>query len=156
VRDGVLAYVGKGVDGKYRPFMFECGLDAGDVEISDETFIVTGETALAYREAQTRPADPAPEAIPNTRTVGGQSEPSRDEEPSVRTFETVHSMSWVGEIPPQKWMNFYTRVLSKFVAGSGLKLTVNVEVSRGDGISKQNLEETRAALRELGLNDKIK
>ena len=52
-------------------------------------------------------------------------------------------------------MNFYTRVLSKFATGSGLKLTVKVEVSPDGGVSTQKLEETRAALRELGLSDKL-
>jgi hypothetical protein len=56
VQDGLLAYVGKGRDGRYVPFMFERSLDPSDVEISDETFILTKETALAYREAQAKPA----------------------------------------------------------------------------------------------------
>ena len=38
VQDGLLAYVGKGRDGKYVPFMFERSIDPSDVEISDETF----------------------------------------------------------------------------------------------------------------------
>ena len=56
VQDGLLAYVGKGRDGRYVPFMFERSVDPSDVEISDETFIITRETALAYREAQAKPA----------------------------------------------------------------------------------------------------
>jgi hypothetical protein len=38
---------------------------------------------------------------------------------------------------------------------SGLKLTIQVEIKPPDGISKQSLEETRSALRELGLDDQI-
>ena len=53
-------------------------------------------------------------------------------------------------------MNFYTRVLSRFVTGTGLKITVNVEVAPEDGVSKQKADETRTALRELGLNDNLK
>ena len=64
-------------------------------------------------------------------------------------------MAWSGEVPPQKWMNFYTKVLSKFAAGQGLKLKLNVEVKPDGGISRQRLEETKAALHELGLNEKI-
>jgi hypothetical protein len=55
-QDGLLAYVGKGGDGRYVPFMFERSVDPSDVEISDETFIITRETALAYREAEAKPA----------------------------------------------------------------------------------------------------
>jgi len=60
-----------------------------------------------------------------------------------------------GEIPPQKWMNFYTKVLSKFASAAGLKLTVKVDVTPESGVSKQKVEETKSALRELGLNDDV-
>lgn len=55
VQDGLLAYVGKGRDGRYVPFFFERSVDPTEVEVWDETFIVTRDTALAYREAQTKP-----------------------------------------------------------------------------------------------------
>ena len=50
-------------------------------------------------------------------------------------------------------MNFYSRVLSKFATGSGLRVTVKVEIAHEGGVSEQKVEETRGALRELGLND---
>jgi len=52
-------------------------------------------------------------------------------------------------------MNFYTKVLSRFAATSGLKLTVQVEVIPNDGIAKQTVEETQNHLRELGLDDHV-
>lgn len=52
-------------------------------------------------------------------------------------------------------MNFYTKVLSRFAATPGMKLTISVEVSPSDGLSKQTLEETRNALRELGLETQV-
>jgi len=64
-------------------------------------------------------------------------------------------MTWTGEVPPQKWMKFYTAVLSKFAAAKGLKLKVTVEVAPEGGISKRKVEETRASLRELGMNDDL-
>jgi hypothetical protein len=64
-------------------------------------------------------------------------------------------LSWEGQVPAQKWMNFYTKVLSKFAASKGLKLAVRFELD-GDGpISPQKIEETKVALRELGLDDRI-
>jgi hypothetical protein len=45
-------------------------------------------------------------------------EPSLDigNEPPLtpRPSETPGALRWTGEIPAQKWMNFYTKVLSKF------------------------------------------
>jgi hypothetical protein len=72
------------------------------------------------------------------------------------TAEGINKLSWNGEVPPQKWMNFYTKVLSKFAGGKGLKITINVEVSPEGGVSTQKIEETKVALRELGLNDDLK
>ena len=76
--------------------------------------------------------------------------------PPKPTDEGINNLSWNGEVPPQKWMNFYTKVLSKFAGGKGLKITINVEVSPEGGVSKQKIEETKIALRELGLNDDLK
>ena len=59
-------------------------------------------------------------------------------------------------MPWQKWTNFYQKVLSKFTTGRGIKLTVSVEVSNETGISAQKIEETKSALRELGLGDEVK
>jgi len=74
----------------------------------------------------------------------------------VPKLEEISRLSWVGEIPPQKWMNFYTKVLSKFGGAEVLKIMLNVEISPKGGISKQKVEETKTALRELGLNDDVK
>ncbi len=67
----------------------------------------------------------------------------------------MNAESSSGEIPSQKWMNFYTKVLSKFAAGMGLKLTLKVEVGSDAGIPTQKVEEPKVALRELGLDDKV-
>lgn len=64
-------------------------------------------------------------------------------------------LTWSGEVPPQKWMNFYTRVVSKFAAEKSLELRVTVTVSPEAGVSLQKAEETRTALRELGLKDDL-
>jgi hypothetical protein len=52
-------------------------------------------------------------------------------------------------------MNFYTKVLSKFAASKGLKLTVRFELNRDGPISPQKIEKTKVALRELGLDDTL-
>ena len=48
-------------------------------------------------------------------------------------------------------MNFYTKVLARFATPDNLRLTVAVEVTPEGGVSKQSMEETKTALRELGL-----
>ena len=75
--------------------------------------------------------------------------------PPVAGPAKLAGIRWAGEVPPQKWMNFYTKVLSRFAASPGLKLTISVEIRPSDGLSKQSLEETQNALRELGLDDRL-
>jgi hypothetical protein len=164
VQDGLLAYVGKGKDGKYVPFFFERSIDPTEVEISDETFIVTRETALAYREAQAKPTIAEPPITGGDQTSGvpgfTESDSSSTAPPetlgeSKPASGGLRALRWSGEIPSQKWMNFYTRVLSKFATGTGLRVTVKVEIAPEGGVSEQKVEETRNALRELGLNDML-
>jgi hypothetical protein len=164
VQDGLLAYVGKGRDGRYVPFFFERSVDASEVEISDEAFIITRETALAYREAQAKPGSSEPPVIEGEHPPGTSGSPETTspttpapDSPTKSKPPTggLHALRWSGEVPSQKWMNFYTRVLSKFATATGLRVTVTVEIAPEGGVSEQKVEETRSALRELGLNDML-
>jgi hypothetical protein len=67
----------------------------------------------------------------------------------------IPRLVWNGDVPHQKWMNFYTKVLSKFAATAGLKLTLRVEVAPAEGVSPQKVDETKVSLRELGLKDTL-
>jgi hypothetical protein len=67
----------------------------------------------------------------------------------------AEKMEWSGEVQPQKWMNFYTKVLGRFATKKGLKIKINIEVSEKEGINESMIEDTKAALRELGLNEEI-
>lgn len=65
-------------------------------------------------------------------------------------------LKWVGEVAPQKWTNLYMKVLSKLVSAGDVKLRVEIEASPKDGVTDQQIEETKAALRGLGLDDDVK
>jgi hypothetical protein len=60
-------------------------------------------------------------------------------------------LSWEGELPPQKWMNFYMKVLTHFATDASLRLRVSFEVAPEAGITQTRLEEIKAALQELRL-----
>jgi hypothetical protein len=157
VGNGLLAYVGKTASSEYKPFYYSKALMTADVELSEEMFIITKETAEAYLKGRAVPASPTP-VLPTTDPTGSVGPPvasPTSTQPSLVPM-TASGLAWTGEIPPQKWMNFYTKVLSKFASARGLKLTVKVEASPEGGVSKQKVEETKAALRELGLNDDLK
>jgi hypothetical protein len=154
VGNGFFAYVGKTAKGDYSPYFFQKPLITGDVELSDEMFLIKKEVAEEYRKAKAQAPQPKPEVTPEPEVEVGKErvEGGKPTRPEQLTFA---GLSWSGEIPPQKWMNFYTKVLSKFASGSKLKLKLTVEVNPESGVSKQKVEETKAALRELGLNDDI-
>jgi hypothetical protein len=67
----------------------------------------------------------------------------------------TRGLRWSGEVPAQKWMNFYTKVLAKYATTGGLKVRVTFEVAPDGGLLPQRAEETKALLRELGLDDSV-
>lgn len=62
-------------------------------------------------------------------------------------------MNCARSAPRRSW--FLGGQVTKFAAGKGLKIKIEVEVSQADGISEQKVEETKIALRELGLGDDV-
>ena len=166
VASGQIAYVAKTPAGKYQPFLIERTMDPTEVEVSDEVFIITRETADAYREAQKKPDEVPQPSVPLTE--GGNVAPPEAPVAAVPsevaddgadtswfTPSQPSGVRWTGEIPAQKWMNFYTKVLTRLGVQTGLKLTVSVDYLAGEPLSKQKLDEVRSALRELGLSDKL-
>lgn len=64
-------------------------------------------------------------------------------------------ISWSGQIDKKKWNVFYTKVLAKFAANPNLTITVKFEVEEEGSGAEQKKEETKTALKELGLEDNV-
>ena len=172
VENGTLAYIGKNSDGKYSPFVFKQSLPATDVELSDDMFVITAETAKAYIEqARLRKADEerpidvievvvgggGGHYIGDTNIIGTK-ENEEDKLDFVEIIEVRDKLSgieWSGDLPPQKWMNFYTKVLSRFTTTPGFRVNITIEVTPPDGIQASVVNDTKNALKELGLGDKV-
>lgn len=165
VENGMLGYVGRKADGSYAPFHWNSSLPFQDVEISDDVFLIQKEVAEAYKAGK---ASPPPAVSGGPAVVGGPvtmplplgGSGLAPGTPPVTEGKTsgpagLPRLLWSGDIPHQKWMNFYTKVLSKFSTTAGLKLTLRVEVAPVEGVSSQKVEETKVALRELGLKDTL-
>lgn len=217
VSSNIIAYVGKASSG-YKPFIFEKNLAAGEVEISEDMFIVTADEAKKHIEPPKltsltiQPEQPQvkpgahtafqvkgwdqhgrPIAVSKVNWIvkGGEGDGSGgfkagEEEgeflieaavDAVRAQTTVviakknlpipqpspspspteiKGLRWSGDVPAQKWMNFYTKVLAKYATSGGLKLNVSFEISPEGGLLPQRLDEMKALLRELGLEDDVK
>jgi hypothetical protein len=154
VENGMLGYVGKKADGSYAPFHWNSSLLPQDVEISDDVFLIQRELAEAYkagRISSTQDVVIEPTVMGGSNTTG--TSPAQDGKTPLPA--SIPRLVWNGDVPHQKWMNFYTKVLSKFAATAGLKLTLRVEVAPVEGVSPQKVDETKVALRELGLKDSL-
>jgi len=159
VARGLFGYAGKTAAGQYKPFYFKTSISAFDIEISEDVFLIPEEVAQAISEGETQPISqgdksgkPSGDDIFHSSDEG--IELIRDKEKEIEV-PSAFSIVWEGEIPPQKWMNFYTRVLSKFVTGGGLKIYLKFEAKPEGGISSQKIEEAKVSLRELGLREDI-
>ncbi|MGQ9569951.1 MAG: hypothetical protein ACUVUQ_03725 [Thermodesulfovibrionales bacterium] len=159
VTRGLFGYAGKTSSGKYSPFYFATPINALDIEISEDVFLIPKEKAQLISEGQVRPV--APEAEKGKTGEEGVTPPTPQEngvptgKGKVIAVPMAFSISWEGELPWQKWSNFYAKVLSKFTTGEGLKINLKFEAKPEGGISSQKIEETKVHLRELGLQDNI-
>lgn len=108
--------------------VLQAGEDEGDYTVT----AASGATTTTVRIA-VKPKDVGPVVIP----------PPPPANPGIK---------WSGQVPPQKWMNFYTKVLAKYVNSGSLTVRVDVGVNPQGGLSPQQIEEFKAALRELGLD----
>ena len=157
---GLFSYVGKAADGRYEPFVYKRSLPGNDVEISEDLFLISRERAEEYLKAQEPGAAPTgtlgavgagDQGVETVSTVSASGATGAVATPA--TAGVVKGFTWSGVLPAQKWMNFYTKVLSRFATGDGMKLTVTIDVAPTGGVAKSKLDETRVALRELGLSE---
>lgn len=219
VENGYLAYTGK-QGGKYEPFFFEKSLFAGDIEISDEMYILTAEEArknIEPRKLATIKIVPPSvtlepkksysfiakgydqhneeinidiiewktsygsitkagvltveetegvykvtamsEGISATSTVTVQkkddTKPSPPDTPPTPQPAGKTKITWSGQIDTKKWNVFYTKVIAKFASNPNLKITVKFEVEDDSANAEQKKEETKTALREMGLDENL-
>jgi hypothetical protein len=69
--------------------------------------------------------------------------------------EKKKGFRWRGTVPPQKWMNFYTKVLSGLTTPPGVTIQVSFDVPPTDAPVEAKIEATKTALRELGLSEDV-
>jgi hypothetical protein len=149
ITKGLFGYAEKTPDGSYVNLRFGEKTFESDVEISEGVFLLPKEVAQAIKEGLPLPTPTTTEPAPPKT--------GKPEAPVIGPLPlpVVGKLTWEGTVPPQKWMTFYTKVLSRFPIGEGLKLTVKVEIQPKDGLPKQKVAETKTALRELGLSEEV-
>lgn len=155
VQEGKFGYASKGY-GEYRgEVAFEDpNFRSEYVDISDCVVLIPQEKVRVLKHGQApcpeEPGQPPRIAEPSevTPSPTGMAEPA----PVTLTPATCRRLFWEGELPPQKWSQFYIKVLNRFAIDPSLSLRIRFEVSPKEGVSQNQLEEIRASLQELGLD----
>jgi hypothetical protein len=86
-------------------------------------------------------------STPNPDNGGGK---KKDDD-----HERQRVIRWKGTVPPQKWMNFYTKVLSRFASMPGLSIRVTLEVPADGEQAKAKIDEAKSGIKELGLDGEV-
>jgi hypothetical protein len=165
VSSGRLAY-GHRTGDKIEVVAFKKPFDVVDIEISDDVVILQPQDAerllaaakLPETEKQVDRAQDGPGLVPVGPGVVPSTTPvptSGTSDPPTASHARLNALLWQGEVPSQKWNQFYLRVVGKVATTPGLKLSVKLDLNNQGGISPSQVEDLRAALRELGLNDAI-
>lgn len=114
--------------------VFVAGQAEGDITVTATVGGLSGSATVTVRSGVAPPPPPPP---PGTTKI-----------------------TWSGSVPPQKWTNFYMKVLTKFASSQevtmDLNVTFTIEVTGSGQLTDQKIEETKIALRELGLDDDVK
>jgi len=159
VKAGKFGYMSKAYENSHSMLIIgDPNFGPANVEISDQVVLLPREKAL-----EVKGAPPARSGEPECGS-GLAEAPVVEVEPGGTTVEPTsvtpsvsprRRLSWEGELPPQKWTNFYMKVLTRFATDPSLRLRVYFEVTPEMGITPNQIEEIEAALRELGLDVRV-
>ena len=149
VEAGMLAYVVKEPSGEYKPFIFGEFLKEADLEVADDVLLIRKDDAETYiarqksdEEEHTADTKPSEEDSGEDETNGHDGSETTTE--TETTLEAIPGFRWIGEIAPQKWMNFYTKVLARYATAQGLNLTLTVNVQPEDGYLRPRSRKRRS------------
>ena len=132
--------------------MFERSLDPSDVEISDETFIITRETALAHREAL---AKPGVNEIPTVVGADSTATPvfAEPATAAVLPFEQPGKpMSAAGGLRSLSWTARSFTEMEELLHSRSVKIRLclsEIKSVHSDGVSRRGLA-SRRCTRRLG------
>ena len=154
VRAGKFGYVWKAYEGyQGAPIIEDPSFGPGNVEISEQVVLLPRDKALEKKEAPLLPASKPERGVQVAEKSLTDADPAAT--PGLVSVVPPRAakgrLSWEGELPPQKWMTFYTKVLTRFATDPSLRLRIRFEAAPEAGITQTQLEEIEAALRELGL-----
>jgi predicted DCC family thiol-disulfide oxidoreductase YuxK len=163
ISSGQLAYVSAPIDGTCEVFLYKTSREVhpSEIEISDEMFVIRSDAAESYLTSHNADEEEHSHSLDESLSETA-SDPDHTENWTVSAVNELQEVvgdaakvRWQGILPPQKWNLFYNKVLSRFAVNQNLHLEVHFTAEPQEGVSAQKLEETKLALRELGLSDDL-
>jgi hypothetical protein len=149
---------GERMDGSYDRLWFKEAIAPEEVVFEAGVFLLTKAKAQALKAADSAKPEPGPASPPEKPTrpepgSGHPPEPGPQPEPgaTTRTFQLQ------GQVPPELWNRFGTRLLPKLrLAGTEVCIKINVSVSVPGGIAQGLEDDLRQILEDLGLNGSLR
>ncbi|MDI6869692.1 MAG: DUF499 domain-containing protein [Coprothermobacterota bacterium] len=153
VKAGKFGYASKanGIQGE--PVIYDPDFKPSDVEVSNQVILLPYDKAVALKGALRSPGESEPSAkIDEKIGIEGRPVGTMEPEPVESPIPSKRRLLWEGELPSQKWTNFYMKVLTHFATDPSLRINIRFEVAPEAGIADMQVEEIKLALQELGLD----
>lgn len=173
---GLLAYIGK-LNGGYEPFAYNSALNISEIEISEDAYIITRETAEEYlkqKEAVQRSGESQSDNNANQSELEQNANFDRGKDEKLAeskknaandiataqsttgdSAQSIKNLTWEGDLSLNDWNRFYSKVLNKLGTSKNIRATVKIETDFTDGVSANRVEEVKSGLRELNLSDDL-
>ncbi|QEH31802.1 hypothetical protein OJF2_02670 [Aquisphaera giovannonii] len=145
----------KGIDQYGQPFTVESPeWSAPGCEVEQDGRVRVGPDAGVF-QVVARVGDV--EARAEIRVQARHERGEQDDKAGGGTATKPKMIRWRGTIPPQKWTNFYAKVVSPFALAQGLSLTAEIVIPADPdaGLSSAQVEKIRAALKDLKLDEQV-
>jgi len=132
VKSRKFGYVGRRAAGGYEgpPIIDDPSFGPANVEFSEQVILLPKEVAKRLKVKGPKPQGEGKEQPEEERRE------ERREERDKPDFQKIGSIRWEGEVPPQKWTNFYMRVLTRFATDPSLRIRVQFDVAPESGIAQ--------------------
>ncbi len=136
----------------------KCGVVRAALPIDTVTWFATGGTISSegvYTAGEVEGLHTVRAKVSGLEALSQVAIKVKEEPPPSPPPPGKRTIRWRGAVPPQKWMNFYTKVLTRFAGSPELKLEVSFEVSVDSDQWQSKADHTRTGLKELGLDDNV-
>jgi hypothetical protein len=137
---------GQKPDGTYERFWYKDAVYPEEVAFEAGVFLLKKEKAELLKKAPTPWPEPEPQPEPKPEP---QPEPKPEPGPQTKTIRLT------GQIPPELWNRFGTKIIPKLRSGKDISIELQFSTTVEMNISRNLESELRQLIQDLGLTDKI-